>query len=484
MAMADDDGGLFRDELGALHWWSARPIVAAPVTMAVADGLVVQVDVADPTRVLAWSARDAGAVPAAAELFGAGWRSAVDAVLSRDEPVPVRAPDDLPAEWARYAVVLGVQRWLPQAIDEGTLNIDLALGALGVGRRNEARARFDSVWPTLLYRAEECLDGMLPAAVRPQVLAATRAAALLLSGTEPAAELAERTVELETAQILDEAPPLDPDLDVSELADEDAWRGMPDEEARRGLRGRTRGRGRRGPDLVGRVDPRLVPARFLRWTGGQGHTILGEVEGGKLIVRVGLATGVDAADVGVRDVVVSLVDDSTGMVLATAPCTVGDDVTLLAQLPAARTVGVTAHVHRGDARHPFRFGPTGRRLLLVDRLLLEAWSEARLGRAGRGPGAPPAGRSRSAAQSAFDELDLLVVDLAGVQEQAGGDPRPAWLAGLRWRDGTPSAGDVRLRATAVRALLDGLEGGPVPVDDSVTGPLIAEREYVVDGPQM
>lgn len=435
------DGWLDRGG-GGLRWWSSSPPVVAPVAFAVAGGVVVETDVAEPARVLAWAVRTPADLTVAQALFGAPWRAGVDDAVRTGSTV-VAAPPELPAAWARYALVRGVRRWLPLPLDEGLLDLDLAVAAHGVGRTEEATGPLSQLWATLAYRMEECAAGELPASSRAPLLAAARATAELLPGSRAAEETAARAVELEAASIIDRAP------DGALL---DVARGT-----FAGTRGGGRSAGSARPDLRARVDPRLVPARIARWGGADDHALTGVRSPDAVTAELALAAGVEPADRAVRELLVSLVDDDTGLVLACAPLAAGARATLPVR---GEPGGTSLHVHRAATEHEFRIGEGGRLLIHVDRLLLEAWTDARFGLSAT----PAASRAR-------DEL-VDLTDLTDLADTGDGPAAPA-AAGLRWRAGRPTAADLTERL----AVLDRYAAAD-PATEDATAPLIAEQVHL------
>ncbi|WP_214406323.1 hypothetical protein [Pseudonocardia lacus] len=439
-----ETGALYVASDGSTMWFSAQPAAVMAAKVPVAPGAVVQVDVAEPDRVVAWTA---------------GARAGSHLVPSADPLPPVGlhefpAPARLPAHWARLGLVHGVRRWLPQPVAEDTLIVDLALAAADAGLHDEALARFDLASATLIRLAEECLAGELPAVMRPQLTAAASTAAELLSGTPDGDELAELADDLSIPGVA--TPP--PELPVL-------------------FGGRREGDGLSVDSY--RVDPKLAPARILRWNGAEVPEVLVGGVDGSTVVYVTLAADVLATDREVVDLRLSVVDRRTGLVLATYRMGRSGDRPgeLTVALPDSHPgVETSLHIHSAGVVPDFRYSTVGGHLVTADRWLVDAWSLSRLRTAGGWAASDEERHGWYQAQDAFE-------DLAGLPQVIGFGDAP-WLAGVRWAAGTPTADDAHGR---LRAVSDMREAMAVRSGAPELGPLLAEYEFVAtadnpDGP--
>ncbi|MGW2787024.1 hypothetical protein ACWC3X_38420 [Streptomyces populi] len=390
------------------------------------------------------------------------------------------APPPLPDAWARLGLVTGVQRWLPAPVPEATLAVDWALACHGAGLTEQARARFAAASASLLSRDEQFLEGELPEAMRPGLLAATHAAAQLLGSQHPdAEELNDRATELEQTASLPEADRtaredlLAPLLGTAEPAAVQA-EPSPRTEA---LQEAT----------SAWVDPALVPARILRWDGAETPDLLVETHQGRPRITVALADDADPDDQEVTELVARVLDLTTGAVCGSgvflpAP---SDGHRIYADLdvltPAADPL---MQVYQAGRPHPFLDTIRDQELVRVDRLMLEAWALHRL----------------AIAAQALDDLDREILlpraaDRARLAAAALEDLASAWpqqdasasplQPGLRVAAGHPTREDLLARAEAIRSYHTQLAiASPNLTDqakDLVTQPLLAEMELLATG---
>jgi hypothetical protein len=507
--MAQQDGGLVSDGQGRLSWWHPAPAAVAAGILSPAPGVVVAVDLTDPRRVLSWSVPGPDALDALAALFGSSWLHAVRAAA---DPLPaaVPAPPPLAGAWARLGLAAGVQRWMPAPLPEVTLGLDQALAWHEAGLEEQARAEFAAGSAALLYRAEACLDGDLPTAMRPGLRAAASAAAALLGAEQhpDTAALTRLAAELTAAGDLPAAGAGLRDTVLTALLGAatpavhagDAGTAAPE----------TMAAERVDPALVparvlGRVDPALVPARILAWTGAETPELLVEThtDPHRLRVSAALAPGTEPGDREVTELIARAVDPARGTVCGSGVFVPADDtpagdghriiadLLLLGPPPAALRV----QVYQAGRPGPFLRTIRDPELIRADRLMLEAWMLHRLAGATRALGDASSGRAaRTLLYRAVDSAKgaLAALNRLTAAHPAGTGPpgrestgEAPLLAGLRLAAGRPGPADLPARGAAIRgylaALRAALPGEPGTGPDPVTAPLLAELELLATG---
>ncbi|MGW7368705.1 hypothetical protein ACWGI8_36075 [Streptomyces sp. NPDC054841] len=488
--MTQQHGGLVTDEQGRMSWWNPEPAAVAAGVFSPAPGVTVSVDLIHPQRVLAWTMPGHGSLETLTALFGEAWASAMRDLLA-DAPhrgmTMAPAPPPLPEAWARVGLVAGVRRWLPAAVSEATVGIDQGLACHQAGLDEQAAAEFAAVSASLLYRAERCLNGDLPTAMRPGLLAATRVAAQLLGDEHPAAaELHDLAAELQAAEVVHTA---------AGAADEDLRGALP------GAAPAVDVSAAAAPEAmaIAYVDPALVPARILRWDGAEAPELLVETYTNPHRLRISavLTDDTEPDDQEVTELVARVLDPSEGTVCGSGVFLPAEDVhtedghRIVAELPlhAPPPDPLVVQVYQAGRPHPFLHTIRDPSLIRVDRLMLEAWMRHRLALAARVLGDPAcetllqeaADRARDAA-AALGELTATPADAEPLGPETAG---AASLAGLRLAAGRPTLADLRARTAAIDAYLTVLVAAPPAtaggVQDPVAQPLLAELELLAAG---
>ncbi|MFI7643816.1 hypothetical protein [Nonomuraea sp. NPDC049400] len=445
--------------------------------------MTVSVDLTEPRRVLAWTVPHRDALQTLTDLFGEEWVRGVGAALASGTTA-VPAPPLLPEPWARLGLVAGVQRWMPAPIPEATVGIDHALASHGAGLAEQASAEFAAGAASLLYRAEQFLNGELPRAMRPDLLAATRTAAQVLADGHPdAAYLHDLAVELEAAVGVNAAS-------------------------------RAVGEGRLGagpavhvgvsapaaaPDalVTACVDPALVPARILRWDGAEAPELLVETYTDPLRLRISavLADDTEPDDQEVTELVARVLDPSEGTVRGSGVFLPAEDIPdghgrrIVADLPlyAGLPERPVVQVYQAGRRHPLLGVIRDPGFVRVDRLMLEAWMLHRLALAAYALNdsasetlmQEAAHRARWAAAALEDLAVAYAVDASAPEHATAAE---ASLAGLWLAAGRPTAPDLQARTAAINAYLTVLDaaltGTPGAAQGQATQPLLAELELL------
>lgn len=493
--MTRHDGDLITTQQGQLTWWAAQPAPVAAGVISPVPGVTVSVDLTDPRRVVAWTVPSPDALQALSGLFGQTWLDTVRASLT-DAPglrtAAASAPPPLPEAWARLALAAGVQRWLPAPVPEAALCIDWALACHAVGLAEQARTEFATASASLLQRAEQCLDGDLPPAMRPGLHAATHTAAQLLGNEHPdAAELADRAADLKEAA----------DRQATVIHAAASAVGQDFLTALTGAALAVHA-GLTVPDVpealtTAWVDPTLVPARILRWEGAENPELLVESYPDRLLISATLAEDTDPEDKEVTELLARVLDPATGTVCGSGAFTgledlLGQDghkivaeVPLLAPAPELPTV----QVYQAGRPHHVLDTIRGPQLIRVDRLLLEAWTLHRLALAAHALGdaaadtllQEAADRAQWAATALDERIDTPTTDDTGLPGLVADDRTPL-PAGLRLTAGRPTSADLRARLHAIRryrtVLVAGLEATGDHLAVQVTQPLLAELELL------
>lgn len=363
------DGVLFIDDEQTTSWYSARLTAVAPVEIELGAGCVAQIDPAYPDMVLAWRAHSAAAVAALARAVGDPAIAGIvdNARAAGDGSRVVRAPV-LTAQWAHFALVAAVARWMMRPVHKGALLIDRAVAAAAVDRTAAAKTLFIYAEDALLDLAERCVDAELPAAVTDLVAHAVRVA----DGLGVAGDSARLADELDRRSAIDDdilrdfltrrrqaATTARTDVQIGTLDGEDAVRSL-------------------GFDVV---DIASVPPRIIAWSGPEQSELLIEhrSDSDVFVITARLADGVDPSCREVRGLLAYAAERDTGTLVTTAPLRLLDR-TLIANLPASSRIIADLHFGVFDAStdlDSLRTDPIGRCLAAVDRTMVDAWSHQR-----------------------------------------------------------------------------------------------------------
>ncbi|GIF81653.1 hypothetical protein Cba03nite_30020 [Catellatospora bangladeshensis] len=466
-----------------------------PALIQLAPDVLVGVDMTDPRRVVSWTAPHADALALLRTLFGNRWHADACAALRQPKPpvTMLAAPPRLPDAWARFALAQGVRRWLPVPVDEATLAIDDALAIHLLGWREQARTEFATVSASLLDRVDGYLRRELPPGMFPDLRAATRAAAELLgSGHPDAADLAASAHQLDAA-----GPPTAVGATDWSVAI-DAVSGAP-----AGAQGApaacSAALGVRSADTAGTsqlvatmmIDPALVQARILKWSGADVPEVIVATSAGSDLISISAALGedTDSADREVSELrlrtLPSHIDEKhTGVRLrATAD---GTRVTAELRLNGRDPHTLQLQIYQ-VGRERLHHGVRRPELVHADRLMLEAWALQRLAVAAQA--VDPAARGRpwirdvlqralTCGLRAAAQLGALAAEPQSPTGIIG--PDTPLLAGLRLAAGRPTTSDLRAyqaAALAYCAVIRATQLDPGPADPACPA-LLAEIQFV------
>jgi hypothetical protein len=357
-------GALVVDAAGGVGWWSTRVPAVAAVSVEIAAGVVVEVDIAWPDKVLAWTV-DPGASPAslAAAFADPDFADLVDELRSGGESVSTYEPRTLSREWTRRALVAAVSRWTLHPIDGGALLINTAVAEHGIG--NAAGAT------RLLRFAEYSLTDLagnygreLSSAATSSVLEAATLARLL-GAVADADELVE---ELTDRAAVD---------DASLLAVLRAWR-----DAAAGQFDGSSVHDEAPPEVnteYGSVDIATVPPRIIAWNGADEFELLLKRTADGMVLSAALAAGVDPLCKEVNELLAFLAVRGTTELVAVVPAAV-DGNSIVARFPAvdAELFDLTFGLFSADIDlEDLRRDEVGAALVDIDRLMVDAWNNDR-----------------------------------------------------------------------------------------------------------
>lgn len=391
----------------AVYWVGGTAPAVGEVCVEVSSGIDVVVDAADLSRLLSWRVANDGDLrafadavietPAERTVFSA--RAGVETECDAFHLVP---------DWTRRALTVAVAKFQPAPLDEGALMLDEAGARYSTGDTLGAVQLVAVSSPTLETLADGSLNGKISSSAileLAQLAASARAATSDTDWGYSIAVLSERVRAIDT---------FDDDILISwleELVEADAFDLV-------------------GSDLAGGepvaafetirayVDPHVVPARILKWSGARTPELVAEFDTGavpsRVVLKAALAPGVDPLCHEANRLIGYAADSSGAIIVSTPMVPDANSVTgtLLLAEPDFRRVSFGIFDSYVDPRD-LRLGPLASALIDADRNMIEAWSLSRSSVAAlHAKDATDDRDAISTATSAAEGFDLDSVDAA------------------------------------------------------------------------